>query len=87
MVLVTRGVLREGALVRSNNSLLGHGAPAMDTLLGAYERVVSTSLRLDPRAAPNLNQGPLSWSGKAFVAKHGAHDGSALSETCTQCWG
>ena len=73
---VTRGVMREGALVRLNNPQLGRVAPAVDTSLEAYERVVNTSLGLHSRVAPKACQIPVSWSGKAFVAKHGVQDGS-----------
>ena len=31
--------------------------------------------------APDLYKGPLLWSGKTLVAKHGAHDGTALSKS------
>ena len=74
IIPVTRGILREGVLVRSNNSRLGRVAPAVDTLLEAYERVVNTSLGLNSRVAPYVCQEPVSWSSKAFVAKHGVHD-------------
>ena len=60
---VTRGVLREDVLVRSNNPRLGHVAPAMDSLLEAYERAVSTPLRLHSWVSPNVCQEPVSWSG------------------------
>ena len=74
---MTRGVLREEVLVRSNNSRLGPVAPAVATLQKAYERVANTSLELHSRVAPNVYQEPVSWSGNAFVAKHGDHGGSA----------
>ena len=76
MIPVTRGVLREDVLVRSNNPRLSNVAPAMDTLLEAYERVINTSLGLHSRVAPKVCQEPVSWSGKAFAAKNGVHDGS-----------
>ena len=76
MIPVTRGVLREDVLVRSNNPRLSNAAPAMGTLLEAYERVVNTSLGLHLRVAPKVCQEPASCSGKAFAAKNGVHDGS-----------
>ena len=73
---VTRGVLCEGVLIRSNNPRLGLVVPAVDTLLEANEPVVTTSLGLHSRVAPNVSHEPVCWSGKALAAKHGVHGGS-----------
>ena len=74
VMLVTRGALHEDVLVRSNNSRLGHVAPAVDTLLEAYERVVNTSLGLHPQVAPNVCQEPVSWSLRNMVSTVALHD-------------
>ena len=50
---------------------------SMVPMLALQEQVVNTLLGLHSRVAPKLYQKPLSWSGKAFVAKHGAPDRSA----------
>ena len=49
---------------------------AVDTLLGLHSRV-----------ALNACQAPSPWPGEALDAKHGVHEGSALSARETLCWG
>ena len=47
--------------------------------MARHERAVNTLLGLHSGVAPSLYQAQLSWSGRALVAKHGTHDGSATS--------
>ena len=49
---------------------------SMVSTMALHERVVNTLLGLHSRVAPNVYPEPIAWSGKAFVAKNGVHDGS-----------
>ena len=71
----THGLLRTFAKSRSLGPAK-RSLRSMVTTIALHERVVNTLRGLHSRFAPDLYPEPIAWSSKAFVAKHGVHNGS-----------